>query len=133
MSVTYIPIALRREVRERARNRCEYCGIHEDDTQFGCEVDHVVSEKYGGLTVSENLALACSFCNRNKGSDLGSIRDSDDPTLVLFFNPRTDAWSEHFELDDEQRILAKTDIARVTVRIFAFNAENRVLERQAQH
>ena len=132
MSVTYISVVLRREVRVRARNCCEYCGIHEDETQFGCEVDHVVSEKHGGLTVSDNLALACFFCNRNKGSDLGSVRDSDDPTLVRFYNPRTDLWDEHFEFDGEWYILAKTDIGRVTVRIFGFNVENRVIERRAQ-
>ena len=80
-----------------------------------------------------NLALACFFCNRNKGSDLGSVRDSDDPTLVRFYNPRTDLWDEHFEFDSEWYILPKTDIGRVTVRIFGFNAEYRILERQAQH
>ncbi|WP_395144698.1 HNH endonuclease [Armatimonas sp.] len=131
MSTTYIPLPLRREVRERARNRCEYCGIHENDTQFGCEVDHILSEKHGGLTITENLALACFFCNRNKGSDIGSVRDSDDPTLIRFFNPRTDLWETHFEEDSQIHIVGKTDIGRVTVRIFGFNAENRILERQA--
>lgn len=131
MSTTYIPLPLRREVRERARNRCEYCSIHEDDTQFGCEVDHILSEKHGGLTTSENLALACFFCNRNKGSDIGSIRDSDDPTLIRFFNPRMDLWEIHFEQDSQAHIVGKTDVGRVTVRIFGFNAENRILERQA--
>ena len=27
---------------------CEYCLIHEDDTVFGCEVDHIISTKHGG-------------------------------------------------------------------------------------
>ena len=36
---------MRRLVIARAGRRCEYCLIHEDDTYFGCEVDHVVSEK----------------------------------------------------------------------------------------
>ena len=73
MSQTYIPAEMRRLVIGRAGRRCEYCLIHEDDTYFGCEVDHVVSEKHGGLTVVENLAYACLACNRFKGSDLGSI------------------------------------------------------------
>jgi 5-methylcytosine-specific restriction endonuclease McrA len=132
MSVTYISAALRRQVRDRARDCCEYCGIHEDHTQFGCEVDHILSEKHGGLTTSQNLALACFYCNRNKGSDIGSIRDSDDATLVRFYNPRTDLWEAHFALDAAGRILSKTDIGQVTVRIFGFNAEYRILERQAQ-
>jgi hypothetical protein len=44
MSQTYIPAEMRRLVIGRAGRRCEYCLIHEDDTYFGCEVDHVVSE-----------------------------------------------------------------------------------------
>ena len=131
MSVTYISAALRREVRERAGNRCEYCGIHEDDTQFGCEVDHVLSEKHGGETTPDNLALACFYCNRNKGSDIASILSADDTTLIRFFSPRRDRWSDHFEHHSSGRILTKTDMGRVTARIFGFNDEHRILERLA--
>jgi hypothetical protein len=131
VSVTYIPAALRRQVQERAGSRCEYCLIHESDTGFGCEVDHILSEKHQGPTVAENLALACFYCNRNKGTDMGSVRSSDDPVFVRFFNPRVDSWEEHFESDAEQHILGRTDIGRVTVRIFGFNVEARLLERQA--
>ena len=131
MSITYIPAEMRRTVRQRAGNRCEYCGIREEDTEFGCEVDHIISEKHLGRTEPENLALACFFCNRNKGSDLGSIRSTDDPVFVRFFNPRRDVWSDHFEYDARQRILPKTDIGQVTARLFGFNAENRLIERQA--
>ena len=131
MSVTYISATLRRQVRERAHYQCEYCGIHEEETEFGCEVDHILSEKHGGATMADNLALACFFCNRNKGSDIGSVRNSDDPVLIRFFNPRIDSWAMHFERDSAFRIAGKTDIGRVTARIFGFNAEGRRLEREA--
>jgi hypothetical protein len=131
VSVTYISAALRRQVRERAGNRCEYCGIHEDDTEYGCEVDHILSEKHSGPTEAENLGLACFFCNRNKGSDMGSVRSSDDLTFVRFFNPRTDVWGEHFEHSSDYRILGRTDIGRVTARIFGFNVDARLMERRA--
>ena len=121
---------MRRAVRLRAGNRCEYCGIHEDDTEFGCEVDHILSEKHLGKTELDNLALACFFCNRNKGSDIGSIRSAEDPEFIPFFNPRTDLWADHFEFDALMRIMPKTDIGLVTARIFGFNTENRLLERQ---
>jgi len=58
VSGSYIPAELRRLVIARAASRCEYCGIAEADTYFGCEVDHIVSEKHGGLTEEVNLALA---------------------------------------------------------------------------
>ena len=130
MSVTYIPQALRRTVWGRAEERCEYCGIRENDTGFGCEVDHIISEKHMGRTESENLALACFFCNRNKGSDIGSVRSADDAEIIRFFNPRIDIWSEHFALDANQRIVPLTEIGRVTARVLGFKAENRVIERQ---
>ena len=71
MSKTYINVALRQLVIRRANGLCEYCLIHEDDTYFGCQVDHIISEKHGGPTEEGNLAYACSFCNRNKVVILG--------------------------------------------------------------
>ena len=65
--------ALRQMVADRAYHVCEYCLVHEEDVYHGCEVDHVISVKHGGLTVAENLAWACFHCNRHKGTDLGSI------------------------------------------------------------
>jgi hypothetical protein len=48
---------LHRLVAERACHVCEYCLIHERDTFWGCEVDHIISRKHGGSHSSENLAL----------------------------------------------------------------------------
>jgi hypothetical protein len=129
MSQTYIPVELRRLVISRADHRCEYCHIHEDDTYFGCEVDHVISEKHGGPTVTENLAYACLVCNRNKGSDLGSMLEPGG-ALIRFFNPRVDTWSEHFTHDG---VLIKPlgPIGQVTERIFRFNEIERLMEREA--
>ena len=73
---SYVSADLRRLVASRAGGLCEYCLIHEDDTYLGCQVDHVISEKHGGPTESENLAYACALCNRAKGSDIGSIASS---------------------------------------------------------
>jgi hypothetical protein len=134
LSTTYISAELRRQVIARADHLCEYCLIHEEDTFFGCEVDHIISEKHGGPTGADNLAYACLFCNRNKGSDVGSIV----PPLTSgrfsrFFNPRTDAWSEHFTLDEVDGITIRplTEVGGVTARIFGFNSGERLLERQA--
>jgi hypothetical protein len=134
VSTTYVSAELRRLVIARADHLCEYCLIHEDDTFFGCEVDHIVSEKHGGPTEAANLAYACLICNRNKGSDVGSIvLPTSSGIFSRFFNPRTDAWSEHFALDPEDgiTILSQTEIAEVTARILIFNSPERLLERQA--
>lgn len=128
MSRPYIPIELRRSVRERADCLCEYCLILEIDRSSGCQVDHIISVKHGGATIADNLAFACVFCNLQKGTDLGSLvwRTGE---LVRFFNPRRELWAEHFRLD-EARIEPLTDIGEVTARIFGFNSEERILERQ---
>lgn len=114
---SYVSAALRRLVAVRADSLCEYCLMHEDDAVFGCEVDHSISEKHGGATDTENLAYACAFCNRAKGSDIGSIV------------PRIDRWAEHFTLDGIT-IVAISDIGEVTARILDFNNGDRLLERQ---
>ncbi len=124
----YISDELRRQVAVRARFWCEYCLIHEDDTYFGCHVDHIVSLKHGGPTTLENLAYACGSCNRRKGSDIGSI-DWPGGQFCRFFNPRTDRWNDHFRLEDAL-IRPISDVGRVTARILGFNDHDRVLERQ---
>ena len=123
----YISRQLRRVVDERSGSRCEYCRIHRDDTLLGCEPDHIVAEKHGGPTDSNNLALACFSCNRRKGSDLGSLSGAGE--LVRFFNPRRDVWKDHFRFEGE-RIVPLTDIGLVTERLFGFNDPERLLERR---
>lgn len=127
MSATYITAQLRRIIVQRASSLCEYCLIHVDDTYWGCQIDHIISEKHGGVTDAENLAHACSFCNRNKGSDVGSRTQKGQ--FVRFFNPRSDSWSDHFRLDGIT-IVPLTDIGEVTTRILGFNQIDRLLERQ---
>ena len=127
MSITYVSAELRRLVVARAEGLCEYCLIAEEDTFYGCQADHVISEKHGGPTDADNLAMACVFCNQAKGSDVGSI-DRYSDTFVRFFNPRTYAWADHFAIVDA-RIEGKTPIGVVTARILGFNTADRVLER----
>jgi len=100
--------ALRRLVADRAYHVCEYCLVHEADVYHGCEVDHILSVKHGGLTGQENLAFACFHCNRHKGTDLGSV-SARTGTLVRFYNPRIDTWKEHF-FWNEGRIETLTEI-----------------------
>ncbi len=126
---SYVSAELRRLVHERAQALCEYCLIHEEDTFFGCQVDHIISEKHSGPTEAQNLASACTFCNRAKGTDLGSMA-SGSGQLTRFFNPRDDRWSEHFRLDGA-RIVPLTVIGEVTSSVLQFNAVDRLSERFA--
>ena len=125
---TYIPDALRREVIARAESRCEYCRIHQEDRLFAHEIDHVIAEKHGGQTQSDNLSLACAECNRYKGSDLCSF-DSVTETIVPLFHPRRDQWDEHFRVADGV-IDALSASGRVTVRLLQFNRLDAVERRR---
>lgn len=129
MSGTYISAALRREVVRRAGEICEYGLIHQDDALLGCAVDHIVSEKHGGQTEFENLALSCTLCNRRKGTDLASVVP-ETRRVVALFNPRTDSWIEHFRLSgDVLTIHPRTDVGTVTARLLGFNDFHRQAER----
>lgn len=127
--MSYISSALRQFVIQRANNRCEYCLFPRQISLFVFEMEHILAEKHGGETTATNLALACPYCNRAKGTDLGSI-DPDTNQLTPFFNPRIQVWETHFELDENAQILPLTPEGRVTARILQFNEPERVLERQ---
>jgi hypothetical protein len=127
--VTYIQTALRREVIERAQNRCEYCLLPADVAFFPHEVDHVIAEKHGGVTNLDNLAFACWRCNRHKGSDLTSF-DPQTGQLSPLFNPRTQVWIEHFTYESK-KIIGLTPEGRTTVHLLRLNSEDRLNERQS--
>jgi len=124
MNQARILAALRREVRERAGERCEYCLLAESQAVVPHEPDHLIALKHGGQTTSANLALACLDCNRFKGSDIASI-DAVPGGLVPLFNPRTQRWFDHFRLNGAH-IVALTPVGRVTVKLLRFNLPYRV-------
>jgi len=118
---------VRREVIARAESLCEYCLLHQDYAASAHQVDHVISEKHGGHTSSDNLALSCTACNRRKGSDIGSI-DPQTGSLTPLFNPRTENWRDHFRIDGV-RIVGLTPQGRTTVEFLKLNSFERQIER----
>ena len=128
MSTDYVSVELRRLIEERAEWLCEYCLIEEHRSFFGCQIDHIISEKHGGLTHPDNLALACALCNRAKGSDIGSIYWESNE-YVRLFHPRHDCWRDHFQLVGN-RIEGLTPIGKVTARLLGWNRASRIEERE---
>ena len=113
-------------VRSRAGFVCEYCRIPESFHPWPFEIEHIIAEQHGGRSTPSNLAYACLQCNRHKGPNLAGI---DWPTsrtrLVRLFNPRQHKWRHNF-IWDGARILGRTPIGRVTVRVLALNDPVRV-------
>lgn len=126
--VSNLSDSLRQLVVERANSHCEYCLLPQSISLHKHEPDHIVPRQHGGETEINDLALACMRCNRYKGPNIGSF-DPQTGKLVPFFNPRTQDWVKHFKLDGII-IRPLTAEARVTVKIFHFNDENRIAERE---
>jgi 5-methylcytosine-specific restriction endonuclease McrA len=77
--------ATRRLVWQRAGDRCEYCGMHQNhDLFFRFHIEHIVAKQHGGSDESSNLALACHHCNEHKGPNLSGI--DHEPEKWFFFS-----------------------------------------------
>lgn len=117
--------ALRRLVRERARERCEYCRLTQaDDAVFAFQIEHILARQHGGGDDESNLALACFHCNRHKGPNLAAL-DPDTNQMTRLFHPRQDSWDEHFRTVGAV-ITGRTAIGRATVRLLKMNASLRL-------
>lgn len=115
----------REYVRRRAGNRCEYCRMPQDATPFiTFHIEHTIAKQHGGGDNPELLALACDRCNAFKGPNLSSV-DPESGEIVLLYNPRQDAWSDHFAFQDAV-IVGLTSVGRASVRLFQMNAARRV-------
>lgn len=125
-----IPQNLRNTVAQRAGYRCEYCLTSEADSVIAFEVDHIFPVKHGGPTSLENLAYTCIICNRQKGSNIATA-EYPSRQFISLYNPRTDKWTEHFDLA-EGLIIAKTEIGAATIKVLDLNHVERIMERQLQ-
>src|SRR5262249_33573041 len=103
----------------RAGNRCEYCQLSQLGQEAAFHIDHVVPRAAGGQTVADNLALACVSCSLRKWAKQTST-DPDTGEEIPLFNPRTQAWGEHFRWEGE-RVVALTPTGRATIAVLAMN------------
>jgi hypothetical protein len=106
-------------VRHRAGFRCEYCHFPESFSGLNFQMDHIIAERHGGPTESENLALSCIYCNSYKGPNLSGI-DAETGKIVRLFHPRRDQWSDHFQWDGAL-LLGRTPTGRATIGVLRIN------------
>ena len=122
--------AARARVRRRARNRCEYCGLHQDDSPLApLHVEHIISKVHGGGDDPQNLALACVDCNLHKGTNLTGI-DPNTGAVTDLFNPRRDRWEEHFEWHGVY-LVGRTATGRATIRVLQMNSDDQLALRSS--
>jgi hypothetical protein len=118
-----------REVRQRAKGRCEYCHLPADVYPLPLHADHIIARQHGGQTVLENLALACLHCNRHKGPNIAGT-DPNTGKLSRLFHPRVDLRNEHFEWTGAA-LGGRTEIGRVTIHVLAINDSDFLALREA--
>jgi hypothetical protein len=100
----------------------------QSSTRLPHEADHIRAQKHKGPTSQENLCWACALCNGYKGSDASAyVPDTDE--LVRLFNPRVDAWGDHFEWHGPT-LHGKTGVALATIELLRINADSRISHRR---
>lgn len=115
MARIYISQEIERRVRVAARHRCGYCLSPQHLVMARLEIEHIIPLAQQGSNDESNLWLACPLCNRYKSDKISAI-DPDTKRVVPLFNPRTQAWVEHFRWsEDGIRIIGLTPIGRATV------------------
>ncbi len=138
MERTYLPAHIRRQVRERARGRCEYCRSQLAYSPDPFVVEHIVPLVHGGTNDLANLACACGGCNGIKYAAIAAY-DALTQTTVPLFHPREQNWHEHFTWSpDYTHILGLTATGRATLDRLQLNRANvvnlrRVLRLAGEH
>jgi len=78
----------RRNIFERDRNTCQYCGRRHN--KMDLTIDHVVPRSRGGTDTWDNVVLACVTCNVKKGDMLPQ-----EVGLKLIRPPMRPQWIPH--------------------------------------
>lgn len=121
MPDVYVPARIRREVVERARERCEYCRSPAEFATQSFAIEHIEPRVFGGETELSNLALACEGCNSHKATKTTGL-DFLTGAVVPLFHPRQHRWIEHFcWSDDYTVVVGLTPAGRATIDILHLN------------
>lgn len=116
-----IPLAIRRQVFERASGCCEYCKNQQAYSTAPFSVEHILALSNQGTDNLDNLALSCPACNAHKYTKQKGL----DPLTRQFhpiFDPRTQNWADHFTWDETLTfILGLTPQGRATANALKMN------------
>lgn len=129
--MSVVPDGVRRQIVQRAGERCEYCHLPTRGQAATFPVDHVVARNSGGLTQLDNLALACPSCNGHKWKHDEGV-DGQSGEVARLFHPRRDHWPDHFAWSAEVlvRLDGRTPIGRATIDRLQINAPNLIATRE---
>ena len=92
------------------------------------QLDHIRAQKHSGADDIWNCAWSCLPCNSFKGPNVAGY-DPETDRLFALFDPRRDAWSEHFEWDGPL-LVGLTPVGRTTIEVLRINQAERVEHRR---
>lgn len=125
MNSSAVPRPVRRQVRDRARNRCEYCQHPASHSSAPFTCDHVLPRVRGAGDTPDELAWACAACNGHKHAKTHATDPQTGRTVPLF-NPRRQRWERHFTWSpDFLHIMGRTATGRATVEALHLNRPER--------
>lgn len=124
MSV-YVPVDLRRRIRDAFFGCCAYCQTDEALTVAIFEIEHIIPLSSGGATEFANLCLACPACNRFKSNRVVGTTDTGFETRL--FHPQQDAWLDHFDWSvNGTVIVGLTESGEATIKTLRMNRQRAV-------
>ncbi|MDX2075963.1 MAG: HNH endonuclease signature motif containing protein [bacterium] len=127
--MAYISKEIHKHVFERAKGLCEYCQTAQKIV-ISLEIDHILPISLGGVTHSDNLCVACGFCNQYKKAVI-KARDPQTNTIQPLFNPRQQNWNDHFKWDESgTKVVGLTPVGRATIEQLQMNHPLTVNARQ---
>jgi hypothetical protein len=114
---------LRAQVNQIDQNHCAYCQTSQANSGIPLTCDHILPRAQNGLTILENLCLACRTCNEYK-SDTTEAPDPVTGVMTPLFHPRQQQWHDHFQwTSDGTQVEGKTPTGRATVIALRMNHE----------
>jgi 5-methylcytosine-specific restriction endonuclease McrA len=119
---------IRRTVRDRAGDRCEYCRLSQSFDALPFQVDHVIAQVHHGASSLANLAWSCFDCNVYKGPNLAGI-DPETGRITPLYHPRNEKWDEHFRWAGAA-VIGTTPQGRATIDVLRINLPSRVEHRR---
>jgi len=109
---------------KKQKRRCTYCRRILNPLGINEHIDHLVARsiRKGWMFKPRNLVLTCYQCNTQKSaapilpSGLRFKRLPKQPNNYTLFNPYVHKWSEHFEMEDDLFLKARSIEGQNTIR-----------------
>jgi uncharacterized protein (TIGR02646 family) len=121
-------IGARRQVRERYRQSCGYCGITELDSGAELTVDHFQPRIARGSDALTNLVYCCHACNGFKGE----FWNPDPQAVHRLIHPLRDRPEDHFVESETGELIARTETGRFHIETLHLNRPQLIGYRQRQ-